>query len=255
MPGFQITDVCVLSNNRHVSTLNGIYLSLHDPETMFTLRTIKFDDPDTRLMCLARDDQDHIYVSQLKDGDILEFDSELNFLRNLDGLGDVFPVGLDWREDNLYVCDEHDKRILILKTGDGENLNRNPKSFALLIKPIAIKIFNDNVFVNGLTEMGTYVTHIYNLKDWSLKSKYENGPATFSILGSYLVELSDNNEISFYTSDGDMFLRKQKILSSNYNNRLPKFETRRLVSHFDNGIMNVTIFSSNASFFKFRYSN
>ena len=182
---------------------------------------------------------DQLFISNIDEHQIIITDFEFNKLNTFGSRGSnneqfSFPAGLCFlRNSDLFVCDDGNKRIQVFNK-ELEFIKTIPLDY----HPRRIKVSNTTVFVRGYTSGDISVffkTYIYDLTNWTLKSKYDHHSFYSCIcdLYQYYYIIPFKSKLILYNSDGDTL----KEVEVNVINEISDFNIAGLINLKNNLII------------------
>ena len=182
---------------------------------------------------------DQLFISNIDEHQIIITDFEFNKLKTFGSRGSnneqfSFPAGLCFlRNSDLFVCDDGNKRIQVFNK-ELEFIKTIPLDY----HPRRIKVSNTTVFVRGYTSGDISVffkTYIYDLTNWTLKSKYDHHSFYSCIcdLYQYYYIIPFKSKLILYNSDGDTL----KEVEVNVINEISDFNIAGLINLKNNLII------------------
>jgi hypothetical protein len=179
-------DVCILSNNNILATTYNSICILNEKFEVLRKKELYHGYAKG---CVLSPQKNKIYISNHHDGCIDLYDYELN--KELgksvgsegSGKNQFYGIGrMTWYESNLYVCDELNKRIQVLRFNDTEESLEFVDEIKLDDIPYTIKISNDMI---GLScNSGSY---FYELRTKKLKFEFETFYGSMNLINSIFV--------------------------------------------------------------------
>ena len=203
--GFEPTSFDALPNGSLViASLESKALQIYDKEFKLIKKINEINHKTFTTQYLTSTGKDSIYLTDLKNNQIIQTDFDFNFIKQFGSKGSTNqqldrPFGISFHEDSIYVCDSNNKRIQKLS----QDLNYE-ESYPLNFKPCNIKIIK-NVACIRSDSISLYYLNPFSFKVQLSNNHYE----IYSINSWFYVNNKYNKRIECYDINGNMVNSKK----------------------------------------------
>ena len=145
---------------------------------------------------------ENLFLTDSNNSQVIKMDYNCKVIKTYGSAGDEsneFNIiqGIFWHRKKLYICDNLNKRIHVLT----DDLNFI-ELISLPFCPKHIYITDTVAFITGFLE--THFLYIYNLNDWTLKSKFCSSNQITKILSLFYSYNRDRYTLQCFNSDGEI---------------------------------------------------
>ena len=208
-------DLCMLPNDTFVAAdWNARSLVQYDLNFM-TIKVVNcFNNKKIRPNGLALNSKkNELFITDVDNHQILITDFDLNLIKKIESKPGLLkhPAGIySHKSGDLYVCEEVSHQIQVFD----EDL-KFKKSINFDYKPWRIKMSFDRAFV---IDLHSRIAYIYDLNNWEVLLKFDNGFDRFTEIDSYFYSISANMQLNCFNLDGGELVCKTNIMSTTIKN-------------------------------------
>lgn len=231
--GLSPLNICVLPNGKLLCSLlfNGV--ALLDNELKILKRS-KILNKNVNIWSCATNNKNRIYLTDLRNNQIIMTDFNLNLIKNVGSKGDSYlqfhDLRLCYANEMVYVAELGNKRIQILND-DLDYITMHDLSYS----PRDIKVINNTALIASLSPSCIYA---YNIEGFKLKYLYRKHNGLISVINSVFYEYYPENQKYYcYNEDGQLVdeIETKGIngqLKENYDGSLQIFNNSIICSSY-----------------------